>query len=284
MNEKLTEVGLGCQSPGSGHEEAANSSFRFRRGLGVITAVLLAALLPRALARAAEPPNFAQLQRRVFCRSETVPAADEAVHDLAFSPDGRTLASCGEGWRGTRPDGGDDCVGQIMLWDVHAAKGRAVITREGIPTFTRLVFSPDGKTIVSGSYAPDGSNDGTIDFWDVASRRHIRQVKWPGTIVHSLAMSGDGRLLAAGGYRGEWVKDTKVLRIIDMQSGKDVARLEDGLRIVSLAFSPDNKLLVAAHVTGGRECSKWGNGLCGGSFAPAADFARSRFPPSLVIS
>ena len=73
---------------------------------------------------------------------------------MAFSPDGKTLAS-----------GSND--GTVRLWDV--ATGRPI--GEPLTGHTGLVysvaFSPDGKTLASGS------GDGTVRLWDVATGRPI---------------------------------------------------------------------------------------------------------------
>ena len=72
------------------------------------------------------------------------------VDSVAFSPDGKTLAS-----------GSAD--GTVRLWDV--ATGRAVGSPlTGHTDFVASVaFSPDGKTLVSGS------GDHTVRLWDVAN-------------------------------------------------------------------------------------------------------------------
>jgi WD40 repeat protein len=70
---------------------------------------------------------------------------------VAFSPDGRTLASAS--W--------DDTV---KLWHPRTGKERATL-RGHTDEVRSVVFSPDGRTLASAS------EDGTIKLWDVADYR-----------------------------------------------------------------------------------------------------------------
>ena len=80
------------------------------------------------------------------------------VYSVAFSPDGRLLASgsCGRFRLGKGCD-----QGEIKLWEV--ATGREVRILEGHTDLVNSVaFSPDGKLLASGS------DDGTIKLWNIS--------------------------------------------------------------------------------------------------------------------
>ena len=81
----------------------------------------------------------------------------KAVNSVAFSPDGKTIAS-----------GSYDNT--IKLWD--AASGKELKTMFGHSNWVLSVsFSPDGKTIASGSW------DGTVKLWDSVTGRLLSTSK-----------------------------------------------------------------------------------------------------------
>jgi WD40 repeat protein len=163
------------------------------------------------------------------------------VNSVAFSPDGRLLAS------GSNDD-------TIKLWDV--ASGSEVRTLTGhTDHVTSVAFSPDGRLLASGS------NDDTIKLWDVASGSEVRTLSGHTSDVNSVAFSPDGRLLASGGCQGGYVDDR--IQLWDVSSGQRLRLFQGHTDCVhSVAFSPDGRLLASGSadktiklwdVTSGRE-------------------------------
>jgi WD40 repeat protein len=82
--------------------------------------------------------------------------------------------------------------------------------------------------------------DGELRLWDVGTGKVVRAVKTGQEGVPCSVISADGRLLAV-------TAPTGVIRLFDVSTGKEVRRIETSWEesIISLAFSPDGKLLAA---------------------------------------
>ncbi|HRI12973.1 MAG TPA: protein kinase [Verrucomicrobiota bacterium] len=97
---------------------------------------------------------------------------------IAFSPDGRLLV------------GGPGGSGFGNVWELPS--GHLLKQLKGhVTSITDAAFSPDGQTLVTGSYE-------TLKFWNVATLEEVASLPTERAVLHSLAFSPDGRTLAAG--------------------------------------------------------------------------------------
>jgi WD40 repeat protein len=158
------------------------------------------------------------------------------VSSLAFSPDGRTLASGSDGTYGIYG------AGTIQLWDVAnparpAALGRSSTDAQGLSS---LAFSPRGHVLASGDLS------GVVQLWNVANPAHptaLARFRTNPDGSASVAFSPDGRTLASGDNAGH----------IQLWNVADPARpttlgpqLSIAYSVSSLAFSPDGRTLAAS--------------------------------------
>jgi WD40 repeat protein len=139
---------------------------------------------------------------------------------VAFSPDGRLLAS-----------GGADA--KVKLWEV--ASGQEVRTLRGHKALVwSVAFSPDGRLLASGGA------DSTVKIWEVASGRTVRTLSGHNSwVISSVAFSPDGRLLASG-------SGDNTVKVWEVASGQEVHTLTGHTNVVkSVAFSPNGRLLAS---------------------------------------
>jgi WD40 repeat protein len=211
-----------------------------------------------------------------------LPNPEYANVDLAFSPDGKTLAAA---YRDA-----------LLLWDTTANKERSLVRKEK-QGYRGVAFAPDGKFVatfgvvwpthdaritlwnsaraaealtievdrlgkmwsylVAVEFAPDGrtltgvSMDRAIRQWELASGKEVRLIAQPEpnsgstVVVRTAAFAPDRRLLALARD-----KDAS-LRLWDVDAGKELRTIEphEGV-IYGVAFSPDGKRLVTGHQGG----------------------------------
>lgn len=142
------------------------------------------------------------------------------INEIAWSPDGRTLAS-------------GDPDGVIGLWDVESGIQRARLERSEKVVWS-VAFSPDGARVASGS------NDGSIGLYDSSNGRLLECLERHDGWVRSVAWSPDGASLASG------ANDRTVI-LWDLASRSQRRVLEGHReRVLSLRFSPDGSQIASA--------------------------------------
>jgi WD40 repeat protein len=153
------------------------------------------------------------------------------VRKVAFSPDGKTLAS-----------GGDD--GNLAIWDTQTNTMLwSVEVNESPSPINQIVYSPNSKIVVINT---EGSDE---QFWDLRSHENITphlSHENDYSFTTSFVFSKDGKFFALGDFSGGiYIWDTN-------NNYHPVAELftEHTETINSLAFSPDGKILASGDETG----------------------------------
>jgi WD40 repeat protein len=149
--------------------------------------------------------------------------------DVAYSPDGRWLASAGYGYDSLE-------TGEVRLWDAETGLEIHTFVVHAAVAF-RVAFSPDGR------YLASGGRDGMVRIWDTRDPAGKAR-ELPGHIgqVERVMFLPDGRLASAGGTRSELgvvkIWDLTTERVLELRGHTDLVH--------GLAYSPAGRRLATS--------------------------------------
>jgi WD40 repeat protein len=146
-----------------------------------------------------------------------------SVWAIAVMPDGRRAIS-----------GSDDRT--LRVWDLES--GQALHKLEGhTDSVSAVAVTPDGRRAISAS------SDGTLRVWDLETAQTMRILDGHTNSVWAVAVTPDGCRAVSG-------SDDGTLRVWDLESGEEITSFTGEGRVLSCAFAPDGKTIIAGDESG----------------------------------
>lgn len=156
---------------------------------------------------------------------------------VAFSPDGRYLATGDNDW-------------QAIIWKLST--GRSIWQMKHRGDVWAVAFSLDSKYLATGNGNHGWANTGNrAAIWEVRNGTLYQQMA-AGKVVNAIAFSPSGRYLAIA--RGTGGLRSGDALIWDISNATTVQQAEN-LRVKTVAFSPDGKYFATGNIDG--EASIW---------------------------
>ena len=176
----------------------------------------------------------------------TIKGESDAAISLAFSPDGKRIATGGvdnkarlfEAASGRELRTFPTAPSPIgVLWAI--AHGRRPSMQTGHKGWIfSVAFSPDGQRLVTGS------SDSTGKVWDAASGRELLTLEGHNDTVWSVAFSPDGRRIVTGSA-------DRTAKVWEAASGRELLTIKGhNSAVTSVAFSPDGQRILTGSADG----------------------------------
>jgi WD40 repeat protein len=152
------------------------------------------------------------------------------VSDLAFGPDGKTLAT----YCSSQPiEATVSALNTIIVWDTGTFRPVASYTMRAEGPGSGLAYDPDGRTLA----LDNGSGD--VLLWDTRTHRVTGRIHTRQASPLVIEFSPDGRMLATAG-------ENSTVGLWNVARRKLVASADQTSPVPNLAFSPDGSVLATA--------------------------------------